>query len=55
MAGLLLENRKACRDGQAFFFSYSISSEYQMERVNRPKLFEGIRVEVIWNEGALLW
>jgi hypothetical protein len=28
----------------AFFFFYSISSEYQIERRNLPKLFEGIRV-----------
>jgi hypothetical protein len=27
-----------------FFFSYSISSEYHMERINRPTIFEGIRV-----------
>jgi hypothetical protein len=28
----------------AFFFFYSISSEYQIERRNWPKYFEGIRV-----------
>jgi hypothetical protein len=33
-----------------FFFSYSISSEYHMGRVSRPNFFEGIRVQVTWNE-----
>jgi hypothetical protein len=47
---LLSKNRKAARQG-GFFLFYSISSEYQIEIENRPKLFEGIRVEVEWNEG----
>jgi hypothetical protein len=38
-----------------FFFFDSISSEYQIERINAPKLFEGIKTEVVWIEGALLW
>jgi len=37
--------------GAAFFFFYSISSEYQIERINPPKFFEGIKVEALWNEG----
>ena len=28
---------------EALFFFYSISSEYHMERINRPNIFEGIR------------
>jgi hypothetical protein len=31
-------------EAEPFFFFYSISSGYHMERINRPKLFEGIRV-----------
>jgi hypothetical protein len=38
-----------------FFFFDSINSEYQIRRINSPKLFEGIKTEVVWNEGALLW
>jgi hypothetical protein len=30
--------------GEAFFFFYPISSEYQIERINRPNMIEGIRV-----------
>jgi hypothetical protein len=43
------------RPKAAFFFFYSISSEYQIERINRPNIIEGIRVEAVWNEGSLLW
>jgi hypothetical protein len=35
---LLSENRKACRDGRLFCF-YSISSEYQTERIKLPNIF----------------
>jgi hypothetical protein len=38
-----LRNRKAASWG-GFFFSYSISSEYHTERINRPNIIEGIRV-----------
>src|SRR5580700_12108367 len=36
-------NRKG-RPRAAFFFFYSITSEYQIERINWPKYIEGIRV-----------
>jgi hypothetical protein len=42
-ASLLSENRKA-RARRAFFLLYSISSGYQIERINPPNIFEGIRV-----------
>ena len=38
-----LQNRKD-RPEAAFFFFYSISSEYQIESINRPSIFEGIRM-----------
>jgi hypothetical protein len=41
--GHLSETEKAA-PGAAFFFFYSISSGYHMERINRPNIIEGIRV-----------
>ncbi len=41
---------KPRRSGEAFFFLYSISSEYQIQGINPPKFSEGIRMEVAWNE-----
>jgi hypothetical protein len=40
----LAKRRSSAGLGGAFFFFYSISSEYQVESINRPNLFEGIRV-----------
>jgi len=37
-----------------FFFFYSISSEYQMESINRPKFFERIVVEALCYVASLL-
>jgi hypothetical protein len=54
MAGLLSKTEKPA-GWAGFFFFDSISSEYQIERINAPKLFEGIKTEVVWNVGALLW
>ena len=34
-----------------FSFSYPLFSEYQVETKKPPNIFEGIRVEVVWNEG----
>jgi hypothetical protein len=53
--GRLLRAREKARRWWASLFSFSIlSSEYQIERVNRPNIFEVIVVEVVWNEGSLL-
>jgi hypothetical protein len=41
---------KPHREGEAFFFLYPIYSEYQTQRINAPKFFENIVVEVVWNE-----
>jgi hypothetical protein len=30
--------------GEAFFFLYPISSEYQIERINRPNMIEDIKM-----------
>jgi hypothetical protein len=53
--GSPLRKQKSLPGWAGFFFFYSISSEYQIERINAPKLFEGIKTEVVWNVGALLW
>jgi hypothetical protein len=50
MAFLSPEMEKAAHEA-AFFFFYSISSEYQIERINPPNIFESIVVEVAWNQG----
>jgi hypothetical protein len=50
----LQENRKAARVSGLFAF-ISLLSGYQVQPKNRPNIFEGIVVEVVWNEGALLW
>jgi hypothetical protein len=33
------------------FFLCPLLSGYQVQRINRPKFFEGIVVEVVWNVG----
>jgi hypothetical protein len=50
---LLLSETEKPPEWRLFLF-YSISSEYHIERINRPNIFEGIVVEVVWNEGSLL-
>jgi hypothetical protein len=45
------KKEKPRRGGEAFFFSYPLFSEYQVETKKPPNIFEGIRVEVVWNEG----
>jgi hypothetical protein len=47
---LVVDNGKPRRRGEAFFFVYPISSGYQVQTKNQPNIFEGIRVEVVWNE-----
>jgi hypothetical protein len=42
--GRLLRAREKARRGEPFLFFYPISSEYQTERINTPKMIEGIRV-----------
>jgi hypothetical protein len=41
--------------GAAFFTSYPLLSEYQVQPKNTPNIFAGIRAEVVWNVGPLLW
>jgi hypothetical protein len=41
--------------GGGIFFLYPLLSGYQVQLENRPNIFEGVVVEVAWNEGALLW
>jgi hypothetical protein len=40
----LAKRRSSAGLGGAFFFFYPIRSEYQIERINTPKFFEGIKV-----------
>ena len=42
--GSLSSPEQKSRPKAAFFFFYPISSGYQIERRNRPNIFEGIRV-----------
>jgi hypothetical protein len=46
----LSENGKAALSA-AFFVSYPLLSEYQVWVENWPKFSDGIRAEVVWNEG----
>jgi hypothetical protein len=46
MDSLLSENGKAALSA-AFFVSYPLLSEYQVWTENWPKLFDGIREEVV--------
>jgi hypothetical protein len=46
-----LAKRKKPRRSEAFFFFYPIRSEYQIERINTPNIFEVIKMEVMCNEG----
>jgi hypothetical protein len=50
-----LKRRSSAGFGGAFFFFYPIYSEYQVERINRPNIFEVIKTEVSCYEGLLLW
>jgi hypothetical protein len=34
----------------SLFCSYPLLSEYQVQPKNRPKFFEGIRMEAVWNQ-----
>jgi hypothetical protein len=46
-----VKRERPSRWAEPFLFLYSISSEYQIQGRNRPKYIEGIRMEVVWNEG----
>src|SRR5580698_6764095 len=46
--------KKGHREVSLLFFFYSISSEYQIERINSPKFFEGIVVEALCYVASLL-
>jgi len=39
----------------AFFLSYSLLSEYQIQLEITPNIFGLVGVEVVWNEASLLW
>jgi hypothetical protein len=49
--GSLLSEMEKPRSSAAFFVSYPLLSGYQVWAEKPPKFFEGIRVEVVWNEG----
>jgi hypothetical protein len=48
------KTRKEPREA-ALFVSYSLLSEYQVQRQNRPNMIAFPGAEVVWNEASLLW
>jgi hypothetical protein len=49
--GSLLSEMEKPRSSAAFFVSYPLLSEYQIQPERPPKYFKGIKTEALWNEG----
>jgi hypothetical protein len=47
----VLGKEKGPAVGLSLFVSYPLLSGYQVQHENPPNIFEGIRMEVVWNEG----